>query len=125
MRDLQKATMKILLVEDELGIQQVVKIFLENQKAEVDCSDNGKEAFELVKKNDYDLILLDYNLPCWDGVETVKAISKIAKDSKIIVNTAYNLDELKTALKDFDIVVDYIAKPFNLKVLWETILRSV
>ena len=117
--------MKILLVEDELGIQQVVKAFLQSKDAEVDVTHNGDVAFNMVKDNDYDIVLFDNNLEGMTGEQAVTAIEKENIDCKVIVNTAYGIEELKSRLKDSKIVVGFIAKPFDLKVLWETIQENL
>lgn len=117
--------MKILLVEDEPGIQAVVQKFMESKAADVDVADTGQDAFRMATNKEYDLILLDYNMPGWDGVEAVKALDMIDKKPKILINTAYDIDQLKIDLKNYPNVLGFIAKPFKLESLWEAIQEAV
>lgn len=117
--------MKILLVEDELGIQQVVKKFIECKDAEVVLAETGQEAFKLASTEDFDVILLDFNMPGWNGVEAVKALDLIDKKPKIIIHSAYDMDKIKADLKGHDNVCRYIPKPFKLDELWDCIQEAI
>ena len=116
--------MKLLLVEDELGIQMVVKKFLQSHEAEVVVCDNGREAVRLATTGNFDVVLLDYHLPGWTGIEAVSALDLLNKNIKIVVNTGYDIYELKEALKEYDNVVNYVTKPFNLNELWDVLLEA-
>jgi two-component system response regulator VanR len=116
--------MRVLVVEDELGIQMVIKKFLESHEVVVHVCDNGREAVRLATTGGYDVVLLDYHLPGWTGVEAVSALDLLNRNLKIVVNTGYDIYELKDALKDYDNVVSFVSKPFNLNELWDVLLEA-
>ena len=68
--------LKILVVDDEKPIAEILKFNLENEGYEVQCAYDGNEALELAEKEDPDLILLDLMLPEKDGNEVCREIRK-------------------------------------------------
>ena len=106
---------KILVVEDEKDIQNILKAFLENAEYKVETADDGLEAINLIQKNNYDLILLDIMLPKIDGFTVCEMIRKNS-NVPIIILTA--LTDEESQLKGFDkLADDYITKPFSMPVL--------
>ena len=106
---------KILVVEDEKDIQNIIKAFLENAEYEVETADDGLDAINLIQKNNYDLILLDIMLPKIDGFTVCEMIRKNS-NIPIIILTA--LTDEESQLKGFDkLADDYITKPFSMPVL--------
>ena len=106
---------KILVVEDEKDIQNIIKAFLENAEYKVETADDGLDAINLIQKNDYDLILLDIMLPKIDGFTVCEMIRKNS-NIPIIILTA--LTDEESQLKGFDkLADDYITKPFSMPVL--------
>ncbi len=77
---------KILLVEDEPVLKDAYEIILSTQPYLCDYAENGKEALEMCKKRDYDLILLDIMMPIMNGIEFLENIEDVDYiKSKIIV----------------------------------------
>jgi len=76
---------KILLVEDEPVLKDAYQIILSTQPYLCDYAENGKEALEMCKKKDYDLILLDIMMPVMSGIEFLETIEDVDIKSKIIV----------------------------------------
>ena len=72
--------MKILVVDDEELIRNVIKEYLINDSYEVDEADNGLEAIEMAKNNNYDLIVMDIMMPKMDGYQACKEIKKIKQN---------------------------------------------
>ena len=106
---------RILVVEDEKDIQNIIKAFLENAEYKVETADDGFEAINLIQKNNYDLILLDIMLPKIDGFTVCEMIRKNS-NIPIIILTA--LTDEESQLKGFDkLADDYITKPFSMPVL--------
>ena len=106
---------KILVVEDEKDIQNIIKAFLENAEYKVETADDGLDAINLIQKNNYDLILLDIMLPKIDGFTVCEMIRKNS-NVPIIILTA--LTDEESQLKGFDkLADDYITKPFSMPVL--------
>ena len=106
---------KILVVEDEKDIQNIIKAFLENAEYKVETADDGLDAINFIQKNNYDLILLDIMLPKIDGFTVCEMIRKNS-NIPIIILTA--LTDEESQLKGFDkLADDYITKPFSMPVL--------
>lgn len=106
---------RILVVEDEKDIQNIIKAFLENAEYKVETADDGLDAINLIQNNNYDLILLDIMLPKVDGFTICEMIRKNS-NVPIIILTA--LTDEESQLKGFDkLADDYITKPFSMPVL--------
>ena len=112
--------MKILIVEDEAGIVQFLKQGLEEEGYEISTALDGFMGFELFKKENFDLILLDWMLPKMNGLELCKAIRIKDKTIPIIFLTAKDtIQETIEGLKAG--ANDYIKKPFSFDELLERI----
>lgn len=106
---------KILVVEDEYDIRELLQNYLENEGYQVVTAFNGEQAVEAFRSSNVDLILLDILLPCLNGYEVCKAVRE-ESDIPIIMLTA--LDSEEDQLKGFDLRIDdYIPKPFSMPVL--------
>jgi PAS domain S-box-containing protein len=109
--------MKILLCEDnEMNQRLVDKIISKQWNANLDIAPNGKAGFELFKKNDYNIILMDVQMPEMDGFETTRRIRKYRDKEKaqvpIMAMTADALVEERK--KCFEAGMnDYLSKPFK------------
>ena len=105
---------KILVVDDDVSINELVKINLELQGFEVVQAFNGTEAFALAKQELPELVVLDVMMPEVDGYTVAKRIRQCEEvsDTPIIMLTA--LSELNNKATGFDIGVDdYLTKPFE------------
>ncbi|WP_059172037.1 response regulator transcription factor [Bacillus sp. FJAT-27445] len=101
----------ILIVDDEPEMRQLLRIYLHLESYRTDEAGNGQEAYEKVKMNDYDLILLDVMMPVMDGWQTIEQIRKIS-DIPIIMLTAKGSTRDKVTGLTFG-ADDYIVKPFD------------
>ena len=109
---------KILLVDDEADILEIVGYNLKKEGFEVTTTDNGKDAIKLAKKENPDLIILDVMMPEMDGMETCYQMRNIPslKDTLIAFLTARGEDYSQIA--GFDAGADdYITKPVKPRVL--------
>ncbi len=107
--------MKILVVDDEMLIRNVVREYMALENYEVEEASDGDEAINLFRNNDYDLVIMDVMMPKKDGFQTVKELKKI-KDTPVIMLSARTEEYDK--LIGFDIGVDdYVTKPFSPKEL--------
>ena len=106
----------ILLVDDESGIRESLKTFLERYLFEVIEAENGEEAIQAVKDNEIDLVLLDMMLPDMYGIEVCKHIREHKASIPIIFLTAVT-DATETVLSFEAGADDYVEKPFNPHVL--------
>lgn len=106
---------KILIVEDEERLRNLIRDYLLKEKYEVDLAGNGEEGLLMAMEKEYDLILLDIMMPFMDGFDMLKNLRK-KKDTRVYFLTAKTMDEdLVTAYKIG--ADDFIAKPFSPKVL--------
>ncbi len=105
----------ILIVDDEVNIRKVVREYAEFEEYEVTEADNGMEAVNLCRENDYDLIIMDVMMPRLDGYSACKEINK-NKNIPVIMLSARGEEYDK--LFGFEIGVDdYVVKPFSPKEL--------
>lgn len=109
---------KILYAEDNLINQKITNALLKNIGIKCDIAQNGLEAFEMFKQNDYDLILMDMQMPKLDGIESTREIRKFeaqhkpAKPIYIVAVTANTFSNDRK--KCFDAGMnDFISKPFK------------
>lgn len=108
--------MRILLVEDEVNIRNVVKLNLEMEDYEVVTSGDGREALKLFHGQHFDLLILDVMLPELDGFQICEQVRLTNMDVPVIFLTAKDTPEDRIAglRKGAD---DYLTKPFNLEEL--------
>jgi DNA-binding response OmpR family regulator len=107
---------KILIAEDELNMRKGLQDNLEFEGYEVNCAEDGEEALEHIKKNNYDLIILDVMMPKMSGFDVCKAARKIGIETPIILLTAKG-DEIDKVLGLELGADDYVTKPFSLREL--------
>jgi len=113
------AATKILLVEDEIFLGQIVKESFETRGFEVQLAKDGEEGLDSYKNNEFDICILDVMLPKMDGFKLAKEIKKLSKTQPIIFLTAKSLTE--DVVEGFKIGADdYVRKPFSME---ELILR--
>jgi len=107
---------RILIVEDEETIVNLIRNRLDGDMYSVDIAYDGKEAISKIASETYDLITLDIMLPFVDGFEICEAVRKKSKHTLIIMLSSLDTIEFKS--KGFDLGIDdYIAKPFSAKEL--------
>ena len=107
--------MKILIVDDEELIRNVIKEYAELENFEIDEAEDGYEAIDKCKNNDYNLVIMDIMMPKLDGYQAVKEIKK-EKNIPVIMLSARGEEYDK--LLGFDLGIDdYVQKPFSPKEL--------
>ena len=113
---------KILIIEDEASIRRVlVKILSEeNNTYHVSEADDGLAGIELIKKEDFDLVLCDIKMPKMDGVEVLEALKKIKPETPIVMISGHG--DIETAVNTMRLgAFDYISKPPDLNRLLNTV----
>ena len=103
---------KILVVDDEKVMVKGIRFNLENEGYTVDVGYNGRQAVDLARANDYDLIILDLMMPELDGLEACMEIRSFSS-VPIIMLTARSQDTDKLLGFEYG-ADDYITKPFNI-----------
>ena len=120
--------LKILLAEDNPINQKVAKMHIEKLGHIVETADNGKIAFDMFSKNDYDLIFMDVQMPEMDGIEATKRIREFEKDVMtkrpimIIALTANAMKGDKEKCLDAG-MNEYMSKPFKPEELKQVLLN--
>lgn len=104
---------RILIVDDDKEVREVIKLFLNNEGYSVDESGDGSEALKKFAVNKYSLILLDVMLPITDGWTVCKEVREYS-NVPIIILTASN-EEYDKLLGFESGADDYITKPFSPK----------
>ena len=115
---------KILVVDDEKLIVKGIKFSLEQDGMDIDVAYDGEEALELIKKNDYDLAVLDVMLPKMDGLQVCREVREFSQ-MPIIMVTAKG-EDMEKILGIEEGADDYMTKPFNileLKARIKAVLR--
>jgi two component transcriptional regulator, winged helix family len=108
--------MRILIVEDEFNLADVIRKSLEKEKYVIDISGDGEDASYNIRSNIYDLVILDVMLPGMDGFEILKKMREEEIASKVIMLTAKStLDDKLEGLQNG--ANDYITKPFHIEEL--------
>jgi len=109
-------TFNTLLVEDNVSLAQTVIAYFDLEGIDCDYASNGSQGLELALLNDYQVILLDINLPRINGLEVCEMIRKQGVDIPVMMLTAR--DSLEDKLAGFDAGTDdYLVKPFELREL--------
>ena len=104
--------MRILLVEDDPTTSRSIEMMLSHANLNVYCTDMGEEGIDLAKLYDYDLILLDLNLPDMHGHEVLRQLRLSRIDTPILILTGS--DDTETKIKGFGFGADdYLTKPFH------------
>jgi len=108
--------MKILLLEDDVILQEIIEEFLIENGYEVESYFDGEKALGAIGESRYDMLLLDVNVPSIDGFEILSYLREIGNTTPAIYITSLaSMDDLK---KGFDLGADdYLKKPFELEEL--------
>ena len=108
--------MKILLLEDELMLRSSIEEYLEALGHKVVPYGNGEEAYEAIKNDVFDLLLLDINIPKMNGLALLRALNEIEHAfPTIFISANVDIEDISEA---FELgASDYLKKPFHLKEL--------
>ena len=116
--------LKILIIDDDPSIRNMLAIVLKKSGYEVTLTDSGKAALDRLKKETFELIISDIKMPDINGIDLLKKIKSIHREIPVIMITAFAsandaVDAMKLGAED------YITKPFNLDELKIIIDRAV
>lgn len=115
---------RILVVDDELFVRELLLEYLSSQGYEVVLADTGEKAVELMQTQPANVILIDLKMPGMDGIQTLKEIKEVAPDALPIIMTGYptiesSIDALRQGAHD------YVVKPFKLNELKSSIEKAI
>ncbi|GAB7022374.1 response regulator [Salidesulfovibrio brasiliensis] len=116
-------TVKILLVDDEAGFTDVLTKRMSKRGFEVVSADSGTEAIRILRKEDFDVVVLDLKMEDMDGIEVLQVIRKMVPELPVIMLTGHGSE---TAAKDglrYG-AYDYLLKPCDLDELMAKIREA-
>ncbi len=114
--------LKILCVDDDNDLRTTLRLLFEAEDFEVDTAEDGVIALEKLKKNLYDLVLLDIAMPNMDGIAVLKEMKKTSPLPHVIMLSG--LHDASVVKECITIgAKDYISKPYNPEDLLHTVIR--
>ncbi len=115
---------RILIVEDEKGVRDVLGHLLKREGYEVTVAASGEDAVRVLDEEIFDLVITDIKLPKLDGIGVLKAVKETQPDTAVIMITAYaKFESAVSAMQEG--AYDYIAKPFNVDEISLRIRRAL
>ncbi len=113
---------QILYVDDEQNLRHLVKEQLSGEGYAVETADDGDTAIDMIKKHEYDVVLLDIRMPRVSGLDVLKYIRAQKLHCRVLMLTA--VDDLSVALEAVKIGAnDYLTKPYEVNTLLSSIHR--
>jgi CheY-like chemotaxis protein len=113
---------RVLLAEDDAVNQEVARFLLEEVGLRVVVAENGREAVQRVHSDDFDLVLMDMQMPEMDGLEATRILRREGRNLPIVAMTANAFDEDRQRCLEAG-MNDHIGKPVMPDVLYETLVR--
>ncbi|MCP3871834.1 MAG: response regulator [Desulfobacteraceae bacterium] len=114
---------KVLLVDDEKDFLEIMSERMQARGIEVITSDSALEALNMIEKESYDAIILDFMMPEMDGLETLKAIKEKRPELQIILLTGHATVEKGVEAMKLG-AMDFVEKPADLEALSEKIKKA-
>jgi DNA-binding NtrC family response regulator len=119
----KKEKVSILIVDDNIGQCKTMSFILERNGYAVTTADNGPEAISIVEKSPFDIVFMDIKMPVMNGVETFKEIKILRPGIKVIMMTAYALEDLvQEALQEGAYAIIY--KPLDIEKVLELVKNA-
>lgn len=119
-----KRMAKILIVDDEQSIRRTLREILEFEKYEVEEAADGMECLVKLKRNKYDVLIMDIKMPKMDGMEALERVRILAPDTPVVMISGHaNIDTAVEAVKKG--AFDFISKPPDLNRLLITIRNAM
>ena len=109
-----------LIVDDDLSIRTTMRSILENVKFDVDEAENGEIALQILKRNKYNIVILDIHMPKMDGLQVMSVLKKRKQSIPVIVISANLSDENLEKLIQLG-VKEFLSKPFDIKTLYQAV----
>lgn len=118
------STEKVLVVDDELFVRELLDEYFSKLRFSVDVAESGEAALELVSENRYQVALVDLKMTGLDGLSTLKRIHEIDPEVVLVLMTGYptvesSIDSIRAG------VFDYIVKPFRLNELKDLVTKAI
>jgi two-component system response regulator PilR (NtrC family) len=105
---------KLLIVDDEQGIREMLEIYLQREGYDVTCAADGDTALKYCRKTHFDVVIADIKMPRMDGITLLNTVKEFSPDTIFIMITAFA--SFETAKKSMEKeAYDYITKPFDVE----------
>jgi DNA-binding NtrC family response regulator len=115
---------RVLVADDEAIMREVLSDLLSSESYQVDLAENGSQALEMIRENDYGVALLDLKMPDMDGLQVLEEIKKMESGPKALILTAFA--SIDTAIKATKLgAYHYIEKPFKNDILLLTVKNAM
>jgi two-component system response regulator PilR (NtrC family) len=108
-----KSKGRVLVVDDEKSMREILEIFLRNEDYDVSVAADGKSAVESIRSDIFDLIISDMKMPKMGGLELLKNVKESSPDTVFVVMTAFGTTESAVEAMKLG-AYDYIQKPFQM-----------
>ena len=114
----------ILVVDDAKPIREILTLVLEDEGHKVVTASDGFEAIDEIETEQFDLAIVDVNLPDSDGIDVLRKIKQKSTDTEVVVVSGFaSLDSAVEAVRAG--AYDYIIKPFNVKSITEVVRKGL
>ena len=113
----------VFVVDDDPDFAEGVAITLEIEGHEVTLASSGREAVDTLQNQDFDITLMDVRMPGMNGIESLLKIREIKPDAKVIMMTAYTVEELMNQAVD-EGALGVLHKPVDSEILLKTLLDA-
>jgi DNA-binding NtrC family response regulator len=107
---------KVLIIDDDIGIRETMKDILDEEGFETDLASNGEIGIDAVERDGFDLILLDMKMPGLSGMDVFTRIKALKPDLKIYIITAHAIDDTFYAT-NHDEIAGIFYKPIPINTL--------
>lgn len=111
---------RVLVVDDDRGMREVLEIMLTREGYQVASAPGGREALSICRKNKFDVVITDLKMPRVDGIDVLKGIKEMSPETMVILVTAYASGETAVAAMQ-EGAYDYLEKNFDIEELKLTV----
>jgi CheY-like chemotaxis protein len=118
------SNLKILVAEDDFYGAEMCKSALESNGHEVLVTHDGQECLRQYREGSYDVVILDYKLPVFDGLKVARQMLLSNPEQRIIFLSAFATEVLADAMEELNMVVEVLPKPFEPDALVEVVENS-
>jgi two-component system, NtrC family, response regulator PilR len=115
---------KILVIDDDLSMRELLEYMLSREGYTVTCAKSGKEGIAMLETENYDLLLCDIRLGDITGLDVLRASKAKNPETVVIMISAYSSAETAVEAMNYG-AYDYVPKPFNTEELQETIANAL
>mgnify|MGYP001201144637 CR=1 FL=1 len=113
---------KILVIDDEQGIRDLLDLLLSRKGYDVVVAENGREGLKAVRRERPDVVVLDLKMPGMDGLTVLQEIRNLDPNKRVIILTGAGTAEAEQQVRAFG-VTEYVEKEFSLHLLGDSLKR--